>query len=135
MPRSPPTSEVRPIAFPSYAYADRIAEFIHYFSKWEHAKLLVGTCSCWFLLDVAFYGINLNQNVVLQEIGFDGKDGTPYQRLIKIGTGNIIITALGFVPGYYATVFTIEKLGRKWIQIQGFLLAALFCVLTSFPLP
>ncbi|KAL1690128.1 major facilitator superfamily domain-containing protein [Schizophyllum commune] len=101
-------------------------EFIHYFSKWEHAKLLIGTCSCWFLLDVAFYGINLNQNVVLQEIGFDGKDGTPYQRLIKIGTGNIIITALGFVPGYYATVFTIEKLGRKWIQIQGFLLAALF---------
>lgn len=30
------------------------------------------------------------------------------------------------VPGYYVTVLTIEKLGRKWIQIQGFLLAALF---------
>lgn len=33
---------------------------------------------------------------------------------------------LGFVPGYYATIFTVEYLGRKWIQIQGFLLAALF---------
>lgn len=28
--------------------------------------------------------------------------------------------------GYYASVLTIEILGRKWIQIQGFLLAGLF---------
>ena len=73
-----------------------------------------------------FYGINLNQNVVLQQIGFDGSSGSPWTRLFKIGVGNLIITALGFVPGYYVTILTIEKLGRKWIQIQGFLLAALF---------
>ncbi|KAF9565365.1 hypothetical protein CPC08DRAFT_629931, partial [Agrocybe pediades] len=36
------------------------------FSEWRYAMLLIGTCECWFLLDVAFYGINLNQNVVLQ---------------------------------------------------------------------
>ena len=73
-----------------------------------------------------FYGINLNQNVVLEEIGFDGKSGSPWNRLFKIGIGNLIITALGFVPGYYASILSIEYLGRKWIQIQGFLLAALF---------
>ncbi|KIY66028.1 MFS general substrate transporter [Cylindrobasidium torrendii FP15055 ss-10] len=97
-----------------------------YFSEWRHLKLLLGTSICWFLLDIAFYGINLNQNVVLQQIGFDGKDGSPWQKLFKTSTGNIIITALGFVPGYYASVVLIEKLGRKWIQVQGFLLAALF---------
>ncbi|KAH7886473.1 major facilitator superfamily domain-containing protein [Phlebopus sp. FC_14] len=101
-------------------------EFIQYFSEWRHGKILLGTCACWFLLDIAFYGINLNQNVVLQEIGYDGKTGTPWEKLFKISTGNIIITALGFVPGYYVTVLTIEKLGRKFIQIQGFLMAALF---------
>jgi len=101
-------------------------DFVRYFSEWRHFKVLLGTCVCWFLLDVAFYGINLNQNVVLMEIGFAGTTGTPWTRLFKIGIGNLIITALGFVPGYYATIFTIEKLGRKWIQIQGFLLAALF---------
>jgi MFS transporter, PHS family, inorganic phosphate transporter len=47
----------------------------------------------------SFYGINLNQNVVLAQIGFDGKTGTPWERLFKIATGNLIITALGFVPG------------------------------------
>ncbi|KAI6144623.1 major facilitator superfamily domain-containing protein [Pisolithus tinctorius] len=101
-------------------------EFIEYFSEWRHAKILIGTCTCWFLLDIAFYGINLNQNVVLESIGYDGKTGTDWEKLFKISTGNIIITALGFVPGYYVTVLTIEKLGRKVIQIQGFLMTALF---------
>ncbi|KAG6907148.1 hypothetical protein DXG01_010325 [Tephrocybe rancida] len=70
-------------------------------------------------------------NVVLQQIGFDGTTGTPWHRLFKIATGNIIITALGFVPGYWASVLLIEKLGRRWIQIQGFLLAALFLAITA----
>ncbi|KAI0689921.1 major facilitator superfamily domain-containing protein [Cytidiella melzeri] len=106
-------------------------EFFHYFSEWRHLRILLGTCSCWFLLDIAFYGINLNQNVVLQQIGFDGSSGTAWTRLFKIATGNLIITALGFVPGYYVTVLTIEKLGRKWIQTQGFLLAALFLAILA----
>ncbi|KAJ7624030.1 major facilitator superfamily domain-containing protein [Mycena polygramma] len=106
-------------------------EFLIYFSEWRHAKLLIGTCMCWFLLDIAFYGINLNQNVVLQQIGFDGKTGTPWEKLFKISTGNIIITVLDFVPGYYATILLIETLGRKWIQIQGFLLAALFLAILA----
>lgn len=76
--------------------------------------------------DHRFYGINLNQNVVLQQIGFDGKDGTPWHRLFRIATGNMIITALGFVPGYYATILTIERFGRKKIQLMGFLMEALF---------
>lgn len=47
----------------------------------------------------SFYGINLNQNVVLQQIGFDGKSGSAWNRLFKIAIGNLIITVLGFVPG------------------------------------
>ncbi|KIK70069.1 hypothetical protein GYMLUDRAFT_539803 [Collybiopsis luxurians FD-317 M1] len=104
----------------------QIGEFLTYFSEWRHARTLIGTCVCWFLLDIAFYGINLNQNVVLTQIGFGGKSGTDWEKLFKVSLGNLIVTALGFVPGYYVTVLTIEKLGRKWIQIQGFLLAALF---------
>jgi len=107
------------------------SEFLTYFAQWRHAKLLIGTSACWFFLDVAFYGINLNQNVVLQQIGYAGKTGTPWERLFKISTGNMIITVLGFVPGYYVSVLTVEKLGRKWIQIQGFLMAALFLAILA----
>ncbi|KNZ79493.1 putative metabolite transporter C2H8.02 [Termitomyces sp. J132] len=101
-------------------------DFVIYFSEWRHAKILIGTCVCWFLLDVTFYGINLNQNVILQQIRYDGKMGTAWHHMFKISTGNIIITTLGFVPGYWVSVLTIEIMGCKWIQIQGFLLAALF---------
>ncbi|KAF9254365.1 MFS general substrate transporter [Marasmius fiardii PR-910] len=104
----------------------QFSEFCRYFSEWRHLKLLIATSMCWFLLNLAFYGINLNQNFVLEEIGFDGKTGTAWERLFNISTGGLIITALGLVPGYWATVFTIEILGRKWIQLQGFLTAALF---------
>ncbi|KAG8880261.1 hypothetical protein FRB97_000973 [Tulasnella sp. 331] len=105
----------------------QFAEFIHYFSEWRHAKVLIGTCMCWFLLDIAFYGVNLNQNVVLQEMGFDGKSGsTPWEKLYKLGIGSLIVTALGFVPGYYATVLAVEYVGRKKIQLMGFLMEALF---------
>ncbi|KAJ7818331.1 inorganic phosphate transporter [Mycena olivaceomarginata] len=106
-------------------------EFLVYFSEWRHAKLLIGTCMCWFLLDIAFYGINLNQNVVLQQIGFDGKGGSAWEKLFKVSTGNMIITALGFVPGYYASVLLIEVLGRKWIQIQGFIMAGVFLAILA----
>lgn len=107
------------------------SEFYHHFRQWKNAKMLIGTAMSWFLLDIAFYGINLNQNVVLQQIGFDGKEGTPWEKMFKVSTGNMIITALGFVPGYYATVLTIETLGRKFIQLQGFLMAALFLAILA----
>jgi len=58
-------------------------EVIQYFSEWRHLKILIGTCTCWFLLDIAFYGINLNTNVVLTQIGYDGKTGTPWEKLFK----------------------------------------------------
>lgn len=51
------------------------------------------------LIYYSFYGINLNQNNVLEEIGYAGTTGTAWENLFKISTGNIIITVLGFVPG------------------------------------
>ncbi|KAF9003691.1 hypothetical protein BDQ17DRAFT_1216701, partial [Cyathus striatus] len=66
-------------------------------------------------------------NIVLQQIGYDGSKGTPWNYFFKISMGGIIITSLGFVRGYYITVLLIEKPGRRRIQIQGFLCAALPC--------
>ncbi|EEB95919.1 hypothetical protein MPER_05036, partial [Moniliophthora perniciosa FA553] len=71
-------------------------------------------------------------NVVLQQIGYDGSaSATAWHKLFNVSTGGIIITVLGFVPGYYASILTIEWLGRKWIQIQGFLMAALFLAILA----
>ncbi|KAL9136992.1 MAG: hypothetical protein Q9175_001797 [Cornicularia normoerica] len=102
----------------------RLDVFFLYFSEWRHLKTLLGTMSCWFLLDVAFYGVNLNQSVILEEIGFS-KGDNEYDVLKRNAIGNLVITIAGYVPGYFFTIFFIEKLGRRWIQIQGFLIVAL----------
>ncbi|CZR67797.1 related metabolite transporter C2H8.02 [Phialocephala subalpina] len=109
----------------------KLNTFFIYFSEWRHLKTLIGTASCWFLLDVAFYGTNLNQSVLLADIGFStGK--SHYDVLMRNAIGNLIIAIAGYVPGYFFTIGLVELLGRRWIQIQGFLTCALmFAILAG----
>ena len=99
-------------------------EFLTYFSEWRNLKKLIGCALCWFFIDITFYGVNLNQSNILSNIGFT--TGSTWGKLMKIATGNLIITCAGFLPGYFFTMFTVDIVGRKPIQIMGFLMNALF---------
>ncbi|QDS74646.1 hypothetical protein FKW77_009276 [Venturia effusa] len=107
--------------------------FIDYFSYPKHALILFGRAMSWFLVDVAFYGVNLNPSVILTSIGYStGKN--PYEYLLHNAEGNVIIAIAGYVPGYFLTIVFIELLGRKWIQIQGILVSCLmFGILAGAP--
>lgn len=63
--------------------------FLNYFSEWRHLRTLIGTASTWFLVDVAFYGLNLNQSVLLKEIGF-ATGTTQYDVFVRGALGNLI---------------------------------------------
>ncbi|KAL4262880.1 MFS transporter superfamily protein [Pleurotus pulmonarius] len=106
-------------------------EFFEYFSEWRHAKHLIGTCLCWFLTNITLFGLGLNHNFVLQQLGFQGITGTTWQKLFKLSTGGLVLTTLGSLPGFYFSAFTIHRLGRKWVQVQGTLLAALFAAILA----
>ena len=89
-------------------------DFREYFSDWKHAKVLFGVSAAWFLLsvrptsfslsfssspvltrthsDIAFYGVNLNQSIVLSKIGFGSAD-TPWGTLWNTAVGNIIVSS------------------------------------------
>ncbi|KAE8230218.1 hypothetical protein CF326_g4783 [Tilletia indica] len=99
-------------------------EFFQYFSQPRHAATLFGTAFTWFLVDITFYGINLNQGSILSSIGFTGGDA--YNSLFKNSLGGLIITVAGFLPGYFITVALVEVIGRKPIQLLGFFFNALF---------
>jgi PHS family inorganic phosphate transporter-like MFS transporter len=109
----------------------KLDTFFVYFSEWRYLKTLLGTAFTWFLLDIAFCGTNLNQSVLLSEIGFStGKN--EYDILMRNAVGNLIMAISGYIPGYFVTIFLVEILGRRWIQIQGFLVCALmFAVLAG----
>ncbi|KAJ2851794.1 hypothetical protein IWW36_000755 [Coemansia brasiliensis] len=108
--------------------------FMQYFGEWRHLKVLLGTSIAWFALDVAFYGINLNSSVVIEAIGFAGDlyNDKPSKYIIRNCLGNIIINILGSVPGYWISVFTIERLGRKTIQLMGFAVLTILYVILGF---
>lgn len=106
------------------------AEFRAYFKQWRHLKVLLGTSLSWFLLDIAFYGLGLNNSYVLSAIGFSNKS-TAYETLLWNAIGLIIITILGSVPGYYLTVIFIESWGRRTIQIMGFAMCTILFMILS----
>ncbi len=79
--------------------------------------------------DLAFYGLGLNNNVVLHAIGYaSGK--TLYHKLRNQALGLIILTCAGSLPGYWTAILTVDTVGRKPLQVFGFLLlTAVFCIL------
>lgn len=105
------------------------ADFCNHYGQWRFGKILLGTAGSWFLLDVAFYGLSLNNSIILAEIGY-ASQGNVYQRLHNNAVGNLILVLAGAIPGYWVTVFTVDTIGRKPIQMMGFIvLTILFCII------
>ena len=105
------------------------SDFWAHFGQWKHGKILIGTAGSWFLLDIAYYGLGLNNSVILATIGYAGQKNV-YHNLYNTCVGNIIITCAGAIPGYWFSVATLDIVGRKTIQLFGFtLLTAIFCII------
>ncbi|CAK7222577.1 hypothetical protein SBRCBS47491_004910 [Sporothrix bragantina] len=104
----------------------------HYFlgrGNLRHLRVLLGTMFSWFFLDLAFYGLALNNAVVLEAIGYS-KGANLYKVLYNNAVGTIILACAGSLPGYWTAVLTIDTIGRKPLQVFGFLiLTILFCVM------
>ncbi|KIV79366.1 hypothetical protein PV11_06929 [Exophiala sideris] len=109
-------------------------DFREYFSEWKHAKALFGVCASWFLFDIAFYGINLNQSIVLSKIGY-GKGATPWHTLWNTAVGNVIVSAAGYLPGFYIGIFLPDLIGRInqqfWCSVGVTILYAIWAGVTN----
>jgi len=79
--------------------------------------------------DLAFYGLGLNNSIVLSATGYVNGE-TLYHKLYNNAVGLIILSVAGSLPGYWTAIFTIDTIGRKPLQVGGFLiLTILFCIL------
>ncbi len=94
--------------------------------------ILLATAGTWFAMDWSFYG-----NTIM--------GGNIYKALIPTGLSAIqglilhtkyeaLIFGVGALPGYWLAAFTIDRLGRKFIQMLGFaMMAVLFFIIYAFP--
>jgi hypothetical protein len=107
---------------------------------WEHRLTLLGTAGSWMILDVVFYAHGLFSGTVLDRAGLgpgvayagpgaDGSHEVARAALAREAGGNAVLALLA-LPGYILAVFTIDRIGRRPLQLYGFagvgiLLAAL----------
>ncbi|KAJ5032347.1 uncharacterized protein L3040_008953 [Drepanopeziza brunnea f. sp. 'multigermtubi'] len=108
-----------------------VRDFLSFYGKWKNGKILLGTAGSWFLLDVAFYGLGLNSATVLASIGY-GTGPNVYKILYNLAAGNCILIAAGAIPGYWTTVATVDTIGRKPIQLGGFIILTILFVVWGF---
>ncbi|OCK85365.1 inorganic phosphate transporter 1-6 /Pi cotransporter [Lepidopterella palustris CBS 459.81] len=106
-------------------------DFFKFYSRPKNGLILLGTAGSWFLLDVAFYGLGLNSSTVLTAIGY-GTGPTVYKILYNLAAGNCILVCAGAIPGYWLTVATIDTVGRKPIQLMGFIILTILFIVWGF---
>ncbi len=79
---------------------------------------LIGTAGSWFLMDIAFYGNSVSSQIILKAL-------LPHASLIETTLIAAAIFLVAAVPGYWVAVALMDRLGRRRIQAQGFLVMAL----------
>ncbi|KAH6809010.1 phosphate transporter 1 [Perilla frutescens var. frutescens] len=101
----------------------------------RHGLHLFGTCSTWFLLDIAFYSQNLFQKDVFSAIGWipPAKTMNAIHEVYKISKAQTLIALCSTVPGYWFTVAFIDIMGRFAIQLMGFFFMTAFMFAIAIP--
>ncbi|WP_338599214.1 MFS transporter [Sulfolobus tengchongensis] len=85
---------------------------------------LIGTAGTWFILDIAFYGTGIYSGTITQLIL--GSPSSIANLIIEQGLPYMV----GFF-GYFTAVALMDKLGRKVIQTQGFIMMAIIYAVVS----
>lgn len=101
----------------------------------RHGLHLLGTTSTWFLLDIAFYSQNLFQKDIFSAVGWipPAKSMNAIHEVFKISRAQTLIALCSTVPGYWFTVFLIDRIGRFTIQILGFAMMTIFMFALALP--
>nr|CAD1839904.1 unnamed protein product [Ananas comosus var. bracteatus] len=99
----------------------------------RHGMHLLGTTTTWFLLDVAFYTMNLTQKDVYSAAGILPKASrmNAIQEVYEVAKSMFLVALFATVPGYWFTVFLIDRIGRFVIQLGGFLLMSIFMAIVG----
>jgi MFS transporter, PHS family, inorganic phosphate transporter len=93
-------------------------------------------------VQVAFYGLALNSSrllsspllaragvgVEISQPEFSTSLGT-YKWLHNVAVGSLVVSVAGLLPGYYATIFLIDRWGRKQLQFLGFSMLTILLVI------
>ncbi|MDA8333536.1 MAG: MFS transporter [Peptococcaceae bacterium] len=97
------------------------------FTNRNYLATLVGTAFSWMFLDMAFYGNSVSSGLVM-------KDLLPHATMISSVLVSGLVFLVAAVPGYWVAAFTMDRLGRRFIQLLGFTVMGLaYAAIFLFP--
>ena len=103
-------------------------QFLH-----RHGRDLFSCSFTWFLLDIVFYSSNLFQSNIYNHHLPVKEQLNAYQDAFQVAKFQAIIAACSTIPGYWFTVYFIDKIGRVKIQMIGFFFMALVYLALGIP--
>ena len=75
---------------------------------------LVGTAGAWFLFDYAYYGNTISTPLIIQSVA-------PGASLLTSTYWTLMIFLVAAVPGYVMAFNMVDRIGRKRLQMLGFI--------------
>ncbi|KAJ4817766.1 phosphate transporter 1 [Rhynchospora pubera] len=100
----------------------------------RHGANLAACAISWFLLDVVFYSTTLFQSWIYKSILKPPEHETAFAEAFNLAKFQAIFAITAIIPGYFAAIMTIDRVGRRQIQMLGFLLMTivLLCMVLSY---
>lgn len=101
-----------------------------------HGRDLFAASVNWFLVDVVFYTSNLLLSQIFSHYSDKPSSTTAenvYDAAFEVAELGAIIAACSTIPGYWFTVYFIDKIGRVKIQIMGFFFMAVVYLVAGIP--
>uniref|UniRef100_A0A2P2IT41 Inorganic phosphate transporter n=2 Tax=Rhizophora mucronata TaxID=61149 RepID=A0A2P2IT41_RHIMU len=87
----------------------------------RHGRDLFSCAATWFLLDIAFYSSILSQSHIYNSFVKTERAKNVYEEAIRIAYFQAIVAICSTIPGYWFTVYFVDRIGRRKIQKMGFL--------------
>ena len=99
----------------------------------KYGVQLTGAALSWFFVDIGFFSQGLYQKETFKLVGLipPGIRMSALSELIATAKVQSLIALGSTIPGYWVTVFTVDILGRKSIQIGGFIAMTSFMAAMS----
>ncbi|RCV21455.1 hypothetical protein SETIT_4G140700v2 [Setaria italica] len=99
----------------------------------RHGRELFACAAAWFLLDIPYYSSTLFQSQIYHPWFPPAGRVNAFQEAFNVAKFQAIIAAASTIPGYFASVLLIDRVGRRRLQMAGFLLMAAFLLALAGP--
>ncbi|KAG2254580.1 hypothetical protein Bca52824_084716 [Brassica carinata] len=98
-----------------------------------HGLDLFAASANWFLVDVVFYTSNLLLSQIVSLSNKPSSTANVYDSAFEAAKVAAIVAACSTIPGYWFTVYFIDRIGRVKIQIMGFFFMAVVYLAAGIP--